>query len=260
MQFKNPMIKLVALLVLLTTTTFKTYSQANSEISLYTKFDSIVERKNLEINNGPRHINHYRTINKSHSYYFTDKFILGEALYNKQYYYDIELKYDVNNDQLVLKPMDEYNYLGIILSKEKTASFTINKKKFVNLNYDNPSVPEYINGYYQEIIIGNTLLFYIKNLKTRKKIIDNKQLSDVAEQVTYDEFTDKNTYYIKYNNAYYSINSKKEIITIFPEKKKEIKEYYSKNSELEQSNKELFLENILKLITSLPVNKSNENE
>lgn len=256
MQFKK--LKLAAtLLLIITSSEFQAYSQTNSEISLYTKFDSIVERKNLEIYNGPRHINHYRTIDKSHSYYFTDKFTPGEVLYNKQYYYDIELKYDVNNDQLVLKPMDEYNYLGIILSKEKTASFIINKNKFVNLNYANPSLPEYINGYYEEIIIGNKLILYIKNQKTRKKIIDNKQLSDVAEQVTYDEFTDKNTFYIKLRDTFYTINSKKEIITAFPEKKKEIKEYYSKNSELEQSNKELFLENILKYINPLPVNKLN---
>lgn len=260
MHFRNPKIKVVALLILLTTTAFKSFSQTNSEISLYTKSDSIIGKKNLEINNGPRQINYYRTLDKSHSYYSTDNFTLGNIFYNKQYYYNIELKYDVNNDQLVIKPMDEYNYLGIILSKEKTAFFTINKRKFVNLNYGNPSLPEYINGYYEEIIIGDTLLFYIKNLKTRKKIIDNKQLSDVAEQVTYDEFTDKNTYYIKLKNTFYTINSKKEIITIFPEKKKEIKEYYSKNSELEQSNKELFLENILKHINPLPVNKSNKNE
>lgn len=257
MNLRNSKIKVVAILIFLATTAFKTHSQTNSEISLYTKFDSIVERKNLEINNGPRHINHYRTIDKSHSYYSTDKFTLGEVLYNKQYYYDIELKYDVNNDQLVLKPMDEYNYLGIILSKEKTASFIVNKRKFVNLNYGNPTLPEYINGYYEEIIIGDTLILYIKNQKTRKKIIDNKQTSDGTEQITYDEFTDKNTYYIKLKNTFYTINSKKEIIAIFPENKKEIKEYYSKNSELEQSNKELFLENILKHINPLPVNKSN---
>jgi hypothetical protein len=257
MQFKKSKIKLAVLLALITTTTFKTYSQTNSEISLYTKFDSVIGKKNLEINNGPRQINYYRTLDKSHSYYSTDNFTLGDVFYNKQHYYDIELKYDVNNDQLVIKPMDEYNYLGIILSKEKTASFTINKRKFVNLNYDNTSLPQYMNGYYEEIIIGNTLILYIKNQKTRKKIIDNNRITDVAEQVTYDEFTDKNTYYIKYNNIYYTINSKKEISIIFPEKKKEIKEYYSKNSELEQSNKELFLENILKYITTLPVNKSN---
>jgi hypothetical protein len=257
MHFKYPKIKFAVLIILFTSTAFKTYSQTNSEISLYAKFDSIVGKKNLEINNGPRQINYYRTFDKSHSYYSTDNFTLGNVFYNKQYYYDIELKYDVNNDQLVIKPMDEYNFLGIILSKEKTASFTINKRKFVNLNYGNPTVPEYINGYYEEIIIGNTLILYIKNQKTRKKTIDNKQITDVAEQIMYDEFTDKNTYYIKLKNTFHTINSKKEIITVFPEKKKETKEYYSKNSELEQSNKELFLENILKHINPLPVNKSN---
>ncbi|WP_281323327.1 hypothetical protein [Flavobacterium aestivum] len=260
MQFIYPKIKVSVLLILFITTAFKTYSQTNSEISLYTKFDSIVGKKNLEIYNGPRQINYYRTFDKSHSYYSTDNFTLGNVLYNKQYYYDIELKYDVNNDQLVIKPIDEYNYLGIILSKEKTASFTINKRKFVNLNYGNPILPEYINGYYEEIIIGNTLIFYIKNQKTRKKIIDNKQTSDGTEQITYDEFTDKNTYYIKLKNTFYSINSKKEIITIFPENKKEIKEYYSKNSELEQSNKELFLENILKYINPHLLINQTKNE
>jgi hypothetical protein len=257
MQFRKSKIKLSIAFFAILCSGNKIYSQENSEISLFSKFDSIVGEKNIGINNGTRHINYYRTLDKSHSYYLTDKFSIGEAFYNDQYYHDIELKYDVNNDQLVLKPMDEYNYLGIILSKEKTASFTINKKKFVNLSYDNPSVPEYINGYYEEIIIGNTLILYIKNLKTRKKIIDNKQISDVDERVTYDLFTDKNTYYIKYNNIFYTINSKKEIITVFPDKKKGIKEYYSKNSELEQSNKVSFLENILKHITTLPVNKSN---
>lgn len=256
MHFRKPKSKLAILLLFIAFNGFKTYSQNNSEIALYHRFDSIVGKENLGINNGIRYINFYRTVDKSHSYYFTEQFSLGNLFYDNQSYNDIEIKYDVNSDVLVLKPMDEYSYLGIVLSTEKVASFVINTKKFVNINYGNSLPAESMNGYFQEIFIENSFTFYIKHKKTRKKIIDTKSLSD-GEKVTYDEFTDKNTYFIKYNSTFYNINSKKEVITIFPDKKKEIKEYYSKNSELESSNKEQFLENLMKYINSLSANTSN---
>jgi len=62
MHFRKPKIKLIVLLTIIITTAFKTHSQTNSEITLYTKFDSIVGQENSGLNNGPLALNPYKTI------------------------------------------------------------------------------------------------------------------------------------------------------------------------------------------------------
>ncbi|OUL61893.1 hypothetical protein B8T70_12825 [Flavobacterium sp. AJR] len=253
-QLKNSQNKLTLLLLGVIISINALHSQTNKETSIHNLFDKAIGKENLAIYNGSRHVNYYRTIDNSHSYYFSNNFSIGNLNYEGQDYNNLDLKYDVNNDVLVLKATGEFDYLGINVIKEKTASFSINNKNFINVNYNNPTCPDYMNGYYQEIIYSPDDVLYIKHHKNRGKIIDNKRISDVANQNTFDEFIEKNDFILKHKGNYYKISSKSDIIKIFPESKSKIKNYYNNYSQLEESDKKIFIENLIKEINSTPSN------
>ncbi len=237
---------------------FSIHSQTNNNTnSLYNWFDKALEKENLPIYNGTRHINYYRTLDNTHSYYVSANYSSGDVEYEDQTYYNLDLKYDINNDVLVFKPKGKFNYLGINIIKEKTASFTIQNKHFVNINYNNAPCPDYMSGYYQEIVYPKNNILYIKHHKNRSKVIDTKTPSDDGNQNSTDSFTEKNEFILKYKDTYYKISSKSDIIKIFPELKSKIKNYYTANNRLEESDNKLFIENLIKEINNFLPNESN---
>ncbi|KAF2334417.1 hypothetical protein [Flavobacterium daemonense] len=235
---------------------FSIHSQTStSNNSLYNWFDKAFEKENLPIYNGTRHINYYRTLDNTHSYYVSANYSSGDVEYEDQTYYNLDLKYDINNDILVFKPKGKFDYLGINIIKEKTASFTIQNKHFVNINYNGASCPDYMSGYYQEIVYSKNNILYIKHHKNRSKVIDTKSVSDDVQNST-DTFTEKNEFVLKYKDTYYKIASKSDVIKIFPELKSKIKNYYSTNKQLEEVDNKVFVENLIKEINNFLPNES----
>jgi hypothetical protein len=238
----------IALLVIISSGT-NLYGQTNSETSLYNWFDNTVGKENLGAHNGSLHINPYRTVDKNNHCYIYEEFNKGDISYDGQSYYDVNLKYDVYKDALIIKPHETSDYMSVNLIQEKTDSFSINGKNFVNLSHSKSALPEFIKGYYEEIPIGNKIIFYIKHHKDRREII-----KDVT---VYNEFEEKNEFFLNYENTFYKVNTKKEIVKIFPKYKNKIDDFYSENKDMEKSNKNKFTENLMKFISNFISNKSN---
>lgn len=225
------------------------HSQTNSKSNLYEWFDNTVGKENLGINNGTLHVNPYQTLNKTNNYYIADAFSSGNVEYDGQLYYDVNLKYDIHRDILVLKPYGEYNHMGLNLIKEKTALFSLNGKNFINLSYSKSLLPESINGFYEEIPIGEKFIFYVKYRKEKKKVMNN--------ETAYYEFEEKKDFVLSYKDSFYKIDTKKEITTIFPQYKNKINDHYFMNKKLEKTDKKQFLENLMKQINTFIQNDSN---
>jgi hypothetical protein len=249
MHFIKSKIKLVALLTLLTATAYKTHSQTNSDISLYTKYDSIAGKENLGLYNGTLHTNPYKTINNNNMYFMADKYTVENVVYDNQPYYNVNLKYDIYRDQIVCNPYGQADYIGINLIPDKTFSFSFSGKKFVNLSLKKNPNQEYIKGYYEEIIIGNQINLYIKYHKTILEVIGNEFI--------YYTFSETNNFIVKYKDIFYTMNTKKEAIKIFPQFKSEINSYFNKNKSMEKSNKIIFTQNLLTHINGFLISKSN---
>ncbi len=230
------------------------YSQNGNGDSLLKWFDKTVGLENLELYNGPRHVNFYRTVDNSHSYYHSKTYSKGDVNFQGQNYYDLDLLYDVNNDILVLKSFGDYDYLGMNVVRDKTAYFTLNSRKFININLKNPNPPSIMEGYYEEIVISANNILYIKHHKSKRKVINTKMNSDDNNIISTDEFRDKNEYILQYKDVYYVLRTKNDIIKIFPQFKKEIKKYYESNLQLEESDKNTFTENLLKEINNFIAN------
>lgn len=210
------------------------FAQNSTSIPIEEWFDTKVGKQNLDINNGKLLLNYDKIFNKVDRFYFKE-YQSGGVIYDNQVYYNLVLNYDLLNDDLILKPNGESDKNPIILNKSKVKSFSMNQKNYVNLSYDNSTLPEFINGFYEENFKDSKIVFFIKHVKNKKNFINDSNL--------YDDFISNRSYFIFYKNTYHEINSRKNVIEVLPEYKKTINDYYSNNSN-EKSDKSKFLKDL----------------
>lgn len=220
--------------------------QTTENTSLYNWFDAKTSKENLPISNGTLHVNYDRTINNGNRYYHSDKFSKGVVNYNDQNYYDVNLKYDIYKDALVLNPYKDSENVGINLIKEKIAGFTLNGRKFVNLNMDDRLSNDFYRGFYEENLNGKSFAFYIKYRKEAKEIVESKFVSI--------DYIFKTEFVLLYKNTFIKLHSKRDLTQLFPDYKSKIDDFYEMNRALETANEVQFMENLMRHINSfLPI-------
>lgn len=218
------------------------HSQTNSnDISIYNWFDNTVGNRNLDIINGTPHINPFNTIGEN-NLYFINQYEIGNLKYDGEDYYNVKLKYDIYRDLLVLNPFGESENIGINLIQKNVEAFSIKDSKFVKIEKTDKDVPGFTSGYYEESKIGSNFIFYIKHHKDIRKI--------VKEAGSYYSFTENTMFFIDFNNKIDQINSKNDIIKLFPDQKKNINEFYLMNRELKKYDLNQFMKNLMKYIYS----------
>lgn len=218
-------------------------AQTTDNASLYTQFDNRVGKNNLGLNNGTVHLNNMRSADDTNRYYPADRYSIGTIVYDGQPYTGVSLKYDILKDVIIAKTPDEKSNLGINLITEKTQWFTLDGKKFVNLNYDGKSAK--FSGYYEADVLNNQMTFYTKYRKDNVEVLRH-------EGVFY-KYVASNTFVFGYQNQLLPINSKSDAVRAFPQLEKNISEFFERNTALERSDKKLFFMTLLKqLHNSLP--------
>ena len=218
------------------------FGQATENISLYNWFDTKTNKENLPISNGTLHVNYDRTINNGNRYYLSDKFSKGMVSYNGQNYYDVNLKFDIYKDALVINPYKDSENVGINLIREKTAGFTLQGRKFANLNLNGNLPNDFYGGFYEENLVGKGFVFYIKYRKEAKEIAESKFVS--IDYIFMTEFV------LYYKNNFTKLHSKRDLIQLFPEYKAKIDAFYEMNRALENANEVQFMENLMRHINS----------
>lgn len=211
------------------------FSQDNNDIAEpYIWFDSLIGIENTEINNGTVYIEELKTEeNKNtHKFFSTNKYQLGNICYDNQNYFNVLMKYDLYEDQIIVKIKKKSNYSTIKLVQEKVQNFSINSNYFVNHKFFKNTTSTSSFSFYQ-------ILFESKELSLFK--VNKKESSElIKEMKLYYEFNNKNFYYILYNDNMYLIKSKKDIKRIFPIYKKDIYSFYKKNKKLFKKDKNTF--------------------
>lgn len=190
----------------------------------------------------------FRT-SEGHIYYVDDKFEKGWLGYEGQVYYDTDLKYDIYRDILILNPHGASDLIGISLIKEKVEAFSIYNRKFVKLNKDQFTLDNFSSGYYEIAEISDNFVFYTKHNKLMQK--------KVKEDGIFYQFKQASTYYLLYKKTLYKIDSKSEILKIFPDQKKQINEFYLMNRDIKKADPNQFMANLMKYINN---SLSNQNK
>lgn len=211
-------------------------AQDNSCSFVYNWVDKTLGGENLSINNGKIHTNYDLTLNNENRYLESINFVKGELNYENQNYYNLNLKYDIYNDELILNPSNESEYIKINLIKDNIAFFSLFGKKFVQIK------DIQFNGFYQEIQTGKNGVFFIKHLKEKKEILNDNKV--------YSKYFYKNEYLIFHENKYLKINSKKDLIKIYSNNKSQINDFYESKGNLKKENELKFMENLFRYINN----------
>lgn len=207
------------------------FSQGHdSKANIYQWFDSQVGVENTRLFNGKEYIDRHRTIN------IKNKFLaggtgIGAVLYDGQWFPNLQMRYNVFDDLLLVQLESNLGNNILELIKQKIEQFTFNGLQFINVNPIQSNSP--VTGFY-EILFENPQLSILK--KHAKSITEKRD-----RQVTYFEFEPIEGHYaFGYKNIHYLLRSRNDIINVFPELKEEITSYYKDNSRMLRSRPDDF--------------------
>ncbi|GEC77647.1 hypothetical protein [Flavobacterium aquatile] len=223
---------------------FKTiFCQEKTKNSLSNWYDSEIGNHNLAVNNGRLFNDVYPTNKKTNRYFEDEKFLIGEVLFDNQYYNSICINYDLFEDALLIKPYSEKDRNALILIKKRNESFIFKGKKFVNLNYNDAIKNDNVNGYYEEVLTNNSFQFYVKHKKSKREIF--------AENKVIYEYELRKEYYLFYKSNFHKVDSKNSITKLFPELKTQINNFFLQNNKSFEADRASFMKNLFNYINGL---------
>lgn len=209
-------------------------AQSADNSFVYSWFDQVVGQANTGIYNAVEYIEEHRTINEHHKFFLNEFFLPASVVYDGQPYYDVELKYNVYDDLLQVKVQHKNNPAIFQLLSEKVESFRIPDHSFINLQEQ--------GGFHEVLLENEELGLYKKHRKSIKKRED--------EQFVYYEFPSEAPHYLlRYDQDFHRINSRRDILRIFPENKRIIREFYSSARSLRKSNPDAFFQQLFQLLS-----------
>lgn len=211
------------------------YSQNKSSLqNYYNWFDSIIGINNTNLLNGTEFKEQYVTFEDNDQYFKNRDFTSGNIIYGGQPYFNIPMKYDIHDDQLIIKLSDYTGYFAIALVKEHIHSFQIHDSFFINsniLNLDKTSSSDL--GIYEVLFAGDSLSILKKHSKNKQELRNDR--------FAYTGFVYKERSMVYFNGEILTIKSKKDFIKLIPNQKKTIDLFYRKKRFLIKSNYNRFL-------------------
>ncbi len=139
----------------------------------------------------------------SHAFFLNNQYLSGSLVYEGLNYQNLNLMYDLVNDQLILLNFDKTG--GIIVPKELVSSFFIDKHHFINIKSDVLNKKDISPGYYQLLYQGEI------NLLARK----TKKIDEIIspEGIKY-SISQQDKYYLFKDSAYHHIRNQKDLLQI----------------------------------------------
>lgn len=226
--------------------------QDQAEIGYYNYFDKEVGVENTGLYQGVMYMEKYRTINELTQFFKSGDFQSGSVCYEGQCYYDLDLKYDVYEDQVLLKLISKAGGGTLKLFKDKIDNFNIGEHHFIKIErQDAPNLNAF--GFYEVAYQSDRLTLYSKYSKKSFERKDRKSL--------YYEFPDGHTEHVLlYAGNYHIVNSKKDNVLVFPELKKEIDKFYNLARGLRKSDPDGFQVSLMKRIELLLTQPKNTSK
>ena len=169
------------------------------------------------LNNGSEYQPPLQT-NDTHPFYHSYDWQPADIVYNGLVFSDVDVLCDLYRDKLVI---EHFHGAKIQLISQKLTEFTINGKRFLNFTPEilPTSLPE--SGFYEVLHDGIT-----QCLIRRKKNMQRTIESHVVE-VYYKE---KVSYFVRKDQTYYPVKSKKSLLRLLDDKRNELNQYIRKQN------------------------------
>ncbi|MBS9463462.1 hypothetical protein KIM67_13675 [Flagellimonas sp. 389] len=204
--------------------------------NLYKTFDSIIGDEVSGLYNGVQYNNDFIVLEGKHQFLDTNDFSEGYVRYDNQHHYKIYIKYDLFYDEIIVRPQNSSGGLAFKLIKSLVDGFVLFDKKFVHIKARNQKTNEPI-GYCEQLSETEFLTLYKKQIKKSSKKAKGAKI--------FYEFNQSNTYIIEYNNTFFPAAVSKDLISIFPDQKNVIKDYYRAYKKLLKSDPDTFFKLLL---------------
>ncbi len=191
----------------------------NAFVKTIAIYDSEIGSNSM-VNTGSSYFDSFTGV-KGHQYYLNDYWEEGSVVYEGHFYDSIYLKYDINQDQLLIEHFNSDGYQAPIkLYKPKVSTFDILGYTFIRLEKD--TISNIKTGYYNLMYKSRDLQVLVKR---RKEIIRSNGIGTISE-----EFSEKNKYYIKKDAHYFQVKKKNSVIRVLSDRKKEVKIFMKRNN------------------------------
>ncbi len=235
-------------------------SQTSTELNdHFTWFDAVIGQGNTDIYNGIVYREKYKTEENNHKFFLLNEYRLGNLVYNHQTYYNVNMKYDLYEDELVVKLPNKSFNIFIKLTKENINEFSIKdfrsnrsskEHRFITNSLFDNNEQESVLGFYEVIDKTSRITLLKKHHKRRKEYIKDLYL--------FSKFSSNNYFAVVYENKIYKIESKKDLIRVFPNMEKEISAFYKQERKLLKADKGTFFTILLKNIEKNTINTDTE--
>jgi hypothetical protein len=151
----------------------------------------------------------YVPLKEEHPYFLREDWFMGTIQYNAGLFENVPLLYNIYTDKVIAEHF--YAASMIQLVSEKIDYFILDGHKFVQLQ--DPSITR---GFY-ELLSDGKVRFYARH---RKEFQESISLSEIQR-----EFMEKHDYYIFKDGTYHSVKTKKSVLKVLGDHKKEINQY-----------------------------------
>lgn len=162
-----------------------------------------------------------------HQFFDTTAAMPGTITYDDVFYNDVQLLYDEVSDKAIVIS----NQRRVELSSERINAFTILNHHFVRIVKDSSAkTPISKDGFYELLYTGKVQVF-------------KKEAKEVFEELSSDQgilrrILEKLNYYIGKDGNYFPVSNKKDVMAIFKDRKKEVRDYINNNGLSFRNNKE----------------------
>ncbi|GAA0729384.1 hypothetical protein GCM10009430_39510 [Aquimarina litoralis] len=220
---------------------FVFFSQVNKESLYYDWFDKAIGQNHTSLYNGKQYFDKEKSVlfEGKHVYFKTDKFLKGNVVYDNQSYYNLDLQYNLEFDDIIVSLKSKGVVSLFKLIKDKVSEFTINEHRFLRLEDFIKSETD-VKGFV-ELLYNNKSIFLVKKYK---KVRRNKVKQLGRKRHLYYYFVGSHKYGVLKDEIYYSVNSKSDVVKLFPNLKKQISNYYYENWRLRKNKPDSFMKGL----------------
>ncbi|MEM6816043.1 MAG: hypothetical protein AAF600_16925 [Bacteroidota bacterium] len=217
--------------------------QQNSEVIINQWFDSFLGHETTGLYNGLQYQNNFLILNAKHQFFSENLFQSGNLIYDGQNYSDISLKYDIYQDNLIVKPRNAPESLSFQLVKSKVKKFGLAGAVFVHSDFWTTEKSAQNLGFCQLVWEDGTFNILKKHYRRKKETTKNNKV--------FHEFEEKEEYFIIKDGFLKKCNRSIDWITVFPDYKSKINGFFKSYKLLKKNDSLTFMENLSKMISEL---------
>ncbi|SHG21822.1 hypothetical protein [Flagellimonas flava] len=213
------------------------------EQDYYNWFDGITGVENSNLYEGTLTVENYALEKGSHRFFESPNYLVGSIVYDDETYFNISMKYDIYEDELLLGLRSDSGIKLLQLVKDRIKGFTIDGHRFRSMGC---GMDEQVQGSgFYEVLQENASFSFLKKHYKEK-------FSKYGKNRIFHKFVDKTKYFLFYKNSCYTIKSKKDIFKIFPQFRTELN---SRSPRKSKASNEAYLTRLLQTVDYLISNE-----